>query len=76
MNKLKISIFRVKKYNATYNHVICVDGVPTCITESVSRANEIMSYLSGNKNVKIKDGTVKNALDEVLNYKSKESELK
>ncbi|WP_249646581.1 hypothetical protein [Lactiplantibacillus plantarum] len=37
---MKIEITRVKKYNANWNHVISVDGIPVAITKSANRANE------------------------------------
>lgn len=46
---MAITITRVKKYNANYNHVVAVDGKPVAITKSMNRASMIMAYLQGYK---------------------------
>lgn len=59
---MKIEITRVKKYNATWNHVISVDGVPIVITKSANRANEAVAYLMG-QHADLNDGTFVKQLD-------------
>lgn len=53
---------RIKQYNSTYKTVICVEGLPVCITASNKRASDIISYLNG-YDVEIKDGKIKKQLD-------------
>ena len=60
--KMNIEITRVKKYNATWNHVISVDGTPVAITKSANRANEAVSYLMG-QHADLSDGTFIKQLD-------------
>lgn len=53
---MSIEVTRVKKYNATWNHVISVDGTPVAITKSANRANEVVAYLMG-QHADLNDGT-------------------
>lgn len=55
---------RVKQYNSTYKTVVCVGGVPVCITKSSKRAADIAAYLEG-YDVEIADGKIKRQLDKV-----------
>lgn len=57
---------RVKQYNSTYKTVICVNGLPVCITASDKRASDIVSYLNG-YDIEIRDGKIKKQLDKFLN---------
>ena len=59
---MKIEITHVKKYNATWNHVISVDGTPVAITKSANRANEAVAYLMGQR-ADLSDGTFIKQLD-------------
>lgn len=59
---MKIEIARVKQYNSTYKHIVMVDGVPVCITESGKRASECIQYLNG-YNADINDGKIRKILD-------------
>ena len=61
---MNIQTFRVKQYNSTYKHVLCIDEKPILITESANRVSQCISYLS-DKRVDIKDGTIKRVLDSV-----------
>lgn len=62
---MRIETFRVKQYNSTYKHVLCIDGKPVLITESANRVSQCISYLS-DKRVDIKDGTIKKILDKII----------
>ena len=62
---MNITTYRIKQYNSTYKTVVCVDGVPVCLTRSNSRASNIISYLSG-YDVEINDGAIKKKLDKLL----------
>ena len=53
---------KVKQYNSTYKHVLMVDGIPVCVTESDKRASECIQYLNG-YNADINDGKIKKILD-------------
>lgn len=55
---------KVKQYNSTRKIVVCVDGVPVCITTSSKRAADIAAYLEG-YDVEIADGKIKRQLDKV-----------
>lgn len=55
---------KVKQYNSTRKIVVCVDGVPVCITTSSKRAADITAYLEG-YDVEIADGKIKRQLDKV-----------
>lgn len=63
---MSIDVTRVKKYNATWNHVISVDGTPVAITKSASRANEAIAYLMGQQ-ADLNDGTFIKQLDKYKN---------
>ncbi|MEF7475241.1 hypothetical protein FEZ51_08440 [Pediococcus stilesii] len=55
---MKITITRVKKYNAQWNNVVCVDGLPVAIAKSMNRAGQIAAYIQGMK-AEVNDGTLK-----------------
>lgn len=59
---MKIEITHVKKYNATWNNVISVDGTPVAITKSANRANEVVACLMGQQ-ANLSDGTFVKQLD-------------
>lgn len=59
---MEIEITHVKKYNATWNHVISVNGTPVAITKSANRANEAVAYLMGQK-ADLSDGMFIKQLD-------------
>ena len=59
---MEIKEVKVKQYNSTYKHIVMVDGVPICITESGKRASECIQYLSG-YNADINDGKIRKILD-------------
>ena len=44
---MEVTITRVKKYNATWNNVVSVDGVPVAIAKSAHRAGQIAAYIQG-----------------------------
>ena len=61
--KGNITITRVKKYNASWNRVVCVNGTLVAITKSSNRANEIVKYIMGIE-ADVNDGTLrKQSLD-------------
>ncbi len=37
---MDIKVKIVKQYNATYKHIVLIDGDPICITDSGTRASE------------------------------------
>lgn len=55
---MEVSVFKVKKYNSVYEHVICVNGRPICIAKSSARAGLIASCIMGNSTEQIKDGYI------------------
>lgn len=59
---MSIDVTRVKKYNATLNHVISVDGTPVAITKSANRENEVIAYLM-RQQANLNDGTFIKQLD-------------
>ncbi|MBS0937640.1 hypothetical protein [Lactiplantibacillus plantarum] len=63
---MKIEITRVKKYNASWNNVISVDGTPIAITKSANRANKAVAYLMGQP-ADLNDGTFIKQLEIVKN---------
>ncbi|MBT9677967.1 hypothetical protein EFE25_04675 [Levilactobacillus brevis] len=44
---MEVTVTRVKKYNATWNNVISVNGVPVAIAKSAHRAGQIAAYIQG-----------------------------
>lgn len=44
---MEVTVTRVKKYNATWNNVVTVDGVPVAIAKSAHRAGQIAAYIQG-----------------------------
>ncbi|MCT3569107.1 hypothetical protein [Levilactobacillus brevis] len=44
---MEVTVTRVKKYNATWNNVISVNGVPVAIAKSAHRAGQISAYIQG-----------------------------
>lgn len=42
---MEVTVTRVKKYNATWNNVISVNGVPVAIAKSAHRAGQIAAYI-------------------------------
>ena len=62
---MNITTYRIKQYNSTYKTVVCVDGVPVCLTHSNSMSSKIISYLSG-YDVEINDGKIKKKLDSII----------
>ncbi len=61
---MDIKVKTVKQYNATYKHIVLIDGDPVCITSSGARASECIQYVNG-YDANINDGAVKKALDKV-----------
>lgn len=59
---MEIKVVKVKQYNSTYKHIIMVDRIPVCITESDKRASECIQYLNG-YNADINDGKIRKILD-------------
>lgn len=59
---MDIKVKVVKQYNATYKHLILIDGEPDCITDSGARASECIQYVNG-YDAEINDGAIKKALD-------------
>lgn len=59
---MKATITRVKKYNASWNHVVSVEGVPVAIAKSANRAGLIAAYIDG-MNVSLADGTLEKELE-------------
>lgn len=59
---MKVKVENIKQYNSTYKHVVIVNDVPVCITESSKRASECIQYLNG-YNADINDGAIKKILD-------------
>lgn len=59
---MDIKVTKVKQYNATYKHIVMIDGDPVCITDSGARASECIQYVNG-YDADISDGAVKKALD-------------
>lgn len=45
--RMEVTVTRVKKYNATWNNVVTVDGVPVAIAKSAHRAGQIAAYIQG-----------------------------
>lgn len=73
---MDIRIERVKQYNSTYKHILMIDGVPVCITQSGKRMSECIQYLNG-YNADINDGKIKKILDQYrLNSVNKDTEMK
>lgn len=66
MKQAEITIYRVKKYNAAWNQVICLDGVPVAIAKSNKRASEIIAYLMGNKLSDVNDNCMRHYLDRAI----------
>lgn len=44
---MEVTVTRVKKYNAAWNNVVSVDGVPVAIAKSAHRAGQIAAYIQG-----------------------------
>ncbi len=61
---MDIKVKIVKQYNATYKHIVLIDGDPICITDSGARASECIQYVNG-YDANINDGAVKKALDRI-----------
>jgi len=61
---MKVEITRVKKYNASWNHVISVNGTPVAIAKSAKRAGLIAAYIDGAV-IELHDGTLVRQLDKV-----------
>lgn len=73
---MKIEEVKVKQYNSTYKHIVMVDGVPICITNSGKRASECIQYLNG-YNADISDGKIRKILDKYrLPSVNKDTEMK
>ena len=66
MKQPEITITRVKKYNAAWNQVICLDGVPVAIAKSNNRASEIVAYLMGNRSSDVNDNGLRHYLDRAM----------
>lgn len=61
---MKISTARVKQYNATYKHILIVDGVPVCMARSRHTLNDCIGYLM-NGTPLLSDGKIMKILDKV-----------
>lgn len=73
---MDIKTFKVKQYNSTYKHVLLIDGIPVCVTESGNRMSECIRYVNG-YDADINDGSVRKALDKYrLAPVNKETERK
>lgn len=59
---MDIKTFKAKQYNSTYKHVLLIDGIPVCITESENRMSDCIRYVNG-YDADINDGSVKKVLD-------------
>lgn len=66
MKQSEITITRVKKYNAAWNQVICLDGVLVAIAKSNNRASEIAAYLMGNRSSDVNDNGLRHYLDRAM----------
>lgn len=66
MRQAEITITRTKKYNASWNQVICLNGVPVAIAKSNKRASEIIDYLMGNKSSDVNDNGLRHYLDRAM----------
>lgn len=73
---MEIRVVKVKQYNSTYKHILMIDGVPVCITQSEKRISECIQYLNG-YNSDINDGKIKKILDSYrVDSVNKDNEIK
>lgn len=61
---IDVSTIKIKEYNSSWKHIICVDGKPICIVRGNKTLSKCISYLLNGEPV-LNDGKIMKILDKV-----------